>query len=190
MVNLVRTFIAIDIDDDNVRNELAKVRDYLSSTKAELKPVATENIHITLRFIGEMPLTLVSELCDKLSKEVTFKPFKIKVYGLGVFPNIHRPRVIWAGITEGASNIIELHDIVEKILRKLRIPPSREKFIPHITIARVKSSRNLPALRKAIELYIDKDFGGFIVNSIKVKRSILTPRGPIYSDICVIKAVE
>ncbi len=186
----VRTFIAVDIDDDRVKGRLASVRDYLVDSKADLKPVATENIHITLRFIGEIPITRVDQLCNALQEKLKFKPFKIRIEGLGVFPNIHRPRVIWAGVTEGSSQLVDLHNAVEKILRSLRIPANRERFVPHITIARVKSSRNLSRLVKYIEQYISEFFGEIVVNKVKVKRSILTPQGPIYSDLCVIKAVE
>ncbi len=189
-MSMIRTFIAVDIEDDSVRGKLAEVRDYLLSSKADLKPVATENIHLTLRFIGEIPLSKVNELCDVMRSKLVFKPFKIRVEGLGVFPNIHRPRVIWAGVTEGANELIQLHSDVEKLVRSIGIPPNREKFTPHITIARVKSSRNISRLVRYIEQYIEYVFGEFIVDKVKVKRSILTPKGPIYSDICIIKAVE
>ncbi len=189
-MNLVRTFIAVDIDDNNVLSKLAEVRDYLVGTKADLKPVATENIHVTLRFIGEIPMTKVQEICDALTSTLKFKPFTIKIEGLGVFPNIRRPRVIWAGVSRGTEELVKLHDIIEKTLRSLGIPPVREKFVPHVTLARVKSSKNLQSLIKAIEQFMNTEFGELVVNKVKVKRSILTRSGPIYNDICVIKAVE
>jgi len=189
-LSMVRTFIAIDIEDDETRGRLASVRDYLLDSRADLKPVATENIHLTLRFIGEIPVSKVNEICSILQENLRFKPFKMRIEGLGVFPNIHRPRVVWAGVTEGSSQLTELHSTIESLLRRLRIPPSREKFVPHITIARVKSGRNIARLVKYIEQYINEFFGEIIVDKVKVKRSILTPQGPIYSDLCVIKAVE
>lgn len=190
IMSMIRTFIAIDIDDDNVREKLARVRDYLLGSKADLKPVTTENIHLTIRFIGEIPLSKVNELCRILQNNLVFKPFKMKIEGLGVFPNIHRPRVIWAGVTEGASELTILHSNIEKLIRPLGIPPNREKFTPHITIARVKSSRNIHKLIKYLEQYINEFFGEILVDKVKVKRSILTPKGPIYSDLCIVKAVE
>jgi len=189
-MSMVRTFIAIDIENESVREKLARIRDYLVESKADLKPVATENIHLTLRFIGEIPLPKVNEICSILQENLVFKPFKMRIEGLGVFPNIHRPRVIWAGVTEGASELSSLHNSIEKLLRPLGIPPNREKFTPHITIARVRSSRNIQKLIKYIEQYINEFFGEIIVDRVKVKRSILTPKGPIYSDLCIIKAVE
>lgn len=185
----LRVFVAIDILEPNVLDQLSKIRDLLLESKADLKPVATENMHITLRFIGETPLHLVNSICNDLGK-IEFEPFKIRIKGVGVFPNIARPRVIWAGVSQGVENLSKLHDIVEKILRKHGVPPQREKFIPHITLARVKSGRNISRLVKIIQSIADTDFGEVLVDRIVLKRSILTPSGPIYRDICVAKARE
>lgn len=190
MVNLIRTFIAIDIDDDNVLAKLAEIRDYLTGTKVDLKPVATENIHLTLRFIGEIPLTKVQEICDRLISDLKFKKFTMKIEGLGVFPDIERPRVIWAGVSKGVEELTRLHDAIERLLRQLGIPPSREKFVPHITLARVRTPRNIHLLTETIKHIANTEFGEVVVDKVKVKRSILTRSGPIYNDICVIKAVE
>ncbi len=184
----IRVFIAVEINDPSVLDRLSKTRDLLLESKADLKPVATENMHITLRFIGEVPIQLVNSICNDLSK-IVFKPFIIRVKGVGVFPSITRPRVIWAGVDKGVEELARLHDIVEKIMRKHHISPQKEKFIPHITLARVKSRRNIPRLIKIIESIADTDFGEVKINRIVLKRSILTSSGPIYSDICDAKAV-
>lgn len=183
----LRVFVAVDVSDPHVLDQLSRIRDLLLESKADLKPVATENMHITLRFIGEIPMHLVNAICNDLIN-IEFEPFKIKIKGIGVFPNIARPRVIWAGVSEGVENLSRLHDLVEKIIRKHGIPPQREKFIPHITLARVKSGRNIPRLVKIIESIADADFGEVVVDRVILKRSILTPSGPIYRDICEVKA--
>lgn len=188
-VNGLRIFIAVDISDQNTLDNLSKTRDLLVETGADLKPVATENFHITIRFIGETPLTLVNEICNEL-KKLEFHPFKVKVRGIGVFPSITRPRVIWAGISEGVEELTMIHDYVEKILKRLGFPPDREKFIPHITLARVRSSRNLSKLVKLINEIVSMEFGEFIVNKVVLKRSILTSAGPIYNNICGVKSKQ
>ena len=185
----MRVFIAVDITNDDVLEKLVRARDLLLESKADLKPVSRENMHITLRFIGEIPSSLVYEICDCL-KELKFSPFKVRVKGIGVFPTIHRPRVIWAGIDEGVEELSRLHDDVEKTLRRLHIPPQREKFIPHITLARVRSGRNIQSLIKIIDSIADQDFGEFVVNELVLKRSILTPQGPIYNDVCKVRAID
>jgi 2'-5' RNA ligase len=101
-----------------------------------------------------------------------------------VFPNISRPRVLWAGVAEGADKLVELAKIVETIVRRLGVPPEREEFVPHITIARVKGSRNMDKLVKLVINLADMDFGYSNVTGIHVKKSVLTPRGPVYTNLC------
>lgn len=185
----LRVFIAVDINSHEVLSNLSRARDLLLESGADLKPVATENLHITIRFIGEYPSSIVKSICRELEK-IEFKPFKIHVRGIGVFPNINRPRVIWASVTEGSEELTMIHEKVEDILQRLGVPREKEKFVPHITLARVKSGRNIPRLVKIINSLIDMDFGEFLVDKIVLKRSVLTPSGPIYSDICSVKAME
>ncbi|MET1160172.1 MAG: RNA 2',3'-cyclic phosphodiesterase [Thermoprotei archaeon] len=185
----LRVFIAIDIEDNTVLSNLVRARDLLLESGADLKPVETENLHLTIRFIGETPLKIVNDICRELSK-LEFAPFKIHVKGIGVFPSIARPRVIWAGVSEGSDKLVEIHDKVEEILSKLGIPGEREKFVPHITLARVRSPRNLSKLVKIINNMIDMDFGEYTVTHIVLKRSTLTPSGPIYNDVCSVKAKQ
>ncbi len=185
----LRVFIAIDIDNPVVLDNLEKVRDLLVETGADLKPVSRENMHITLRFIGHVPIETTNKICELL-KNVRFTQFKARVKGVGVFPNINRPRVIWAGVSEGVEELTRLHDTVEKLLRRIRITPQREKFIPHITLARVKTGRNRESLIKLIGQLADYDFGEINVREIVLKNSILTPSGPIYSDICRVRAED
>jgi 2'-5' RNA ligase len=185
----LRVFVAIDIGDAEILSRLENARDLILSTKADVKPVSRENMHITLRFIGEVPLELANEICKAL-ETIRFKPFKIRIKGVGVFPNISRPRVIWAGVDGDVEKLVSLHDEVEARLRKLGLPGEKEKFIPHVTLARVKSGRNREALVKTIMSISDMVFGEITVDRILLKRSILTPSGPIYSDICSVRAAD
>ncbi|RLG80749.1 MAG: RNA 2',3'-cyclic phosphodiesterase [Thermoprotei archaeon] len=185
----LRVFVAIDIPSSEVLSNLSRARDLLVETGADLKPVATENLHLTIRFIGEVPIKIVNEICRGLSNLV-FKPFKIRVSGIGVFPSIARPRVIWAGVSEGVRELVQIHDEVNAVLAKLGMPPEREKFVPHVTLARVRSSRNLSRLVKVINSIISMEFGEFVVDRVTLKKSTLTPSGPIYNDVCSVKAKE
>lgn len=189
MLNEMRIFIAIDIGSVEVLEKLSKFRDLLASSNADLKPVSDDTIHLTVRFIGEVPVKTVNEICSSLSK-IVFKPFKIHVKGVGAFPSITRPRVIWAGVAEGTDELVKIHSEVENIIRKIGLPPDRERFIPHITLARVKTFRSSSNLTRIIAENYDYDFGEFVVNEIVLKRSILTPSGPIYNNIFSVKAVQ
>jgi len=183
---LIRTFIAVEIESLDVLRELVKVKSRLVETGAEIKPVEDENIHLTLRFIGEIPAGLVKVLCNEVAS-IKYPKFKMHVKGLGAFPNISRPRVIWAGVAEGADKLAELAGIVERIVRRLGIPPEREEFVPHITLARVKGSKGVDRLVRAVMDMQDVDFGYTDVTKLHVKKSVLTPSGPIYSDLCTVE---
>lgn len=187
MSELLRTFIAVDINRHEVLSELGRAVDLLVETGADLKPVSVENMHITIRFIGEVPMQVVNSICSELSK-MEFSSFKVRVRGVGVFPNISRPRVIWAGITSGVEELTRIHEVAESFLRRLGFEPDREKFVPHITLARLRSNRNLSKLVKVLNDVVMRDFGEFVVDEVVLKRSILTPSGPIYSNICSVKA--
>jgi 2'-5' RNA ligase len=182
----IRTFIAVEIENRDVLRGLIQARDKLVEIGADVKPVEDENIHLTLRFIGEVPARVASALCSSMSS-LKYQRFQMHVKGIGVFPSLSRPRVVWAGVAEGSEKIVELAGIVERIVRGLGIPPEREEFVPHITILRVKSGRNIDKLVKIISSMLDMDFGYSDVTRLHVKKSLLTPRGPIYSDLCVVE---
>lgn len=186
---LHRIFVAIDIPSADVVKKLAAVRDELVMTGADLKPVEDENLHITLRFIGEVEDEVVRKVCEAL-REIKFKAFGVRVKGLGAFPTVARPRVIWAGVAEGSRELVSLHLDVERKLRSLGIPPEREEFVPHITLARVKSPRKSRELADAIARYADYDFGFFEASRFVLKESTLTPRGPIYKDVCEVRSIQ
>lgn len=183
MSEMVRTFIAVEIRDTDTLRRLVAARDQLMATGADLKPVEDENIHLTVRFIGEIPTGLVKTLCDEISK-IEFQRFQMHVKGLGAFPSVIKPRVVWAGVVEGKDQLERLHEVVETIVRRLGIPPDREKFVPHITLARVKGYRGIEKLSRVLIDLQDFDFGTTEVDELVVKKSILTPRGPIYTNLC------
>ncbi|RLG77498.1 MAG: RNA 2',3'-cyclic phosphodiesterase [Thermoprotei archaeon] len=183
---MLRTFIAIEIEDPAVLKKLIEVKNYIAGVGAGIKPVEDENIHLTLRFLGEISQHSVEEVKRILTELKSIKRFNIRVKGVGAFPSITRPRVIWAGITEGAEELKRIRSIIDKAIVEhgLRdIKPDEHQFVPHITLARVKSSHLFAKLSTLISELQDEDFGVTPVTTIKLKRSILTPRGPIYHDL-------
>ncbi len=185
----VRAFIAVDIDDPEVRKKIIAFRDAVAASGAHVKIVEDENIHLTLRFLGNIPETLIDDIYDVM-RSIRFKPFKIRVSGVGCFPNINRPRVVWVGVTEGYEELKRIRDELERGLRGLGFRPEREEFVAHITVARVKSGRKREALRKVIEEFQDFDAGEMVVRYIRLKQSILTPRGPIYRTLREVSAED
>ncbi len=189
MEDRLRVFIAVDIDEPLLVSAIDRIKDSIVSTGVPMKPVESQNYHITLRFIGEIPYSLVEEIKRNVLVKITFNKFKITLKGLGAFPSNFRPRVVWIGVSDGFDELKKLRDAIEKNLRKLGLPPEKEKgFSPHLTLARIKGSRNVHSLIKIIDEYKDYVFGSMEVKSIKLKKSILTRSGPIYETLMEVKS--
>ncbi len=188
----IRAFIAIEIEDPQVLANLIKVRDALVATGADLKPVEDENIHLTIRFLGHISTVTLEAIKRILSQlpSIVGGHFEMLVKGVGAFPNIARPRVVWAGVTEGVEPLIRMRKFIDEQIQRERlydVHKDQHEFSPHITLARVRSGRNLARLSQLIEQYSDFEFGRTPVTEVKLKQSILTPRGPIYKDIFVVR---
>jgi len=178
----MRCFIAVDVEEPRLLDAIAEAQRRLQSSGADLKLVERENLHITLRFLGEIPPSL-AEAVGELIREMSFKPFRVCFRGVGAFPNIHRPRVIWIGVSDGAEELKGLYAQVERVLLGLGLRGEDRPFTPHLTIARVRSGRNRDRLAMTLESLIDAEFGFLTVSHVRLKRSTLTPRGPIYTTL-------
>ena len=178
----MRAFIAIDIGD-NVREKLVQAQDKIARTKAaKIKFVEPENLHITLKFLGEITeeqAKEISEILGKIAKK--YKKHEVKVKGIGVFPNYSYVRVIWAGV-EGDQIIKSMANDIERELRKLGFKRDKD-FIAHVTIGRVKFVKDKVELMLTLRELANEDFGIFTVDVIELKKSTLTPKGPIYETI-------
>ncbi|MEB3787914.1 MAG: RNA 2',3'-cyclic phosphodiesterase [Desulfurococcales archaeon] len=180
---MLRLFIAVDIEDPLVVSRLERVKEAIVSTGVPMKPVETHNLHITLRFIGEVDEGLAEEIKRQVLGELRFKRFRARLVGLGAFPGIYRPRVVWAGVGEGSEELTGLFRMLEDRLVRLGLRPEGKGFHPHVTLARVKGSRNLSALVKILEEYRDYEFGWINVDNVRLKKSTLTRQGPIYETL-------
>lgn len=182
MPETIRSFIAFDIEDDAILKRISDVQKMLLETGADLKLVEPKNIHITIRFLGNITSATVEKIGEEL-KKVQFTPFDIKISGVGAFPNMHYPRVLWAGIIEGTVQLKEIFNQIEPRLRSLGFAPDPKGFSPHLTIARVKSGRNKTELVKCLNQNVNYNFGTVRASCLRLKRSDLTPKGPLYSTL-------
>lgn len=187
----MRCFIAIEIEDNTTLLEILRLKREISELDLDLKPVEDENIHLTLRFLGEISLTSVESVKSILSDVGnSFGRFEMEVKGLGAFPSIHRPRVIWVGVGRGSEEILDIRKFIDNELsrRGLRdIHRDELDFHPHITLARVRSARNIHLLQRLYSMYSEHLFGTSPVTRVKLKQSILRPQGPIYRDIYTVE---
>ena len=184
----IRSFISVDVEDQNIIHGLVGVQRDLLGLASGLKPVEPQNIHVTLWFLGNITGDMVDRIHRKMM-EVRFKPFILEVRGVGAFPSPGRPRVVWAGIGRGEEELLNIYNQLEPRLRELGFRPDPRGFTPHITIARVKG-RPTPALAKRIVELADREFGAFRADCIRLKRSDLTPKGPVYTTLREVRAEE
>jgi 2'-5' RNA ligase len=174
---MVRLFVAIDLPCD-ITERFRIPQEILKASRARLSLVNPAIVHLTLKFIGEVPEDRVVPIQEALSG-VAFPPFPIKV-GCVSTDNPSRPRVVWCGISDDGRTAL-LHDLVENALAPFGIPRDTRRFRAHATIARVKSfdPSLIPALRQAgVE-----EFGSCTVTSWQLKKSTLTPQGPVYETL-------
>jgi len=183
----IRSFVAVDLEDPEIRNRITKAQEDLERTGASLKIVSADIMHLTLRFLGEIPQPTVQRVMEALDA-LRFPSFEVKFSGVGVFPNIRRISVVWVGIVQGQEQLGEIFRQLEPRLRQIGLPPDSKGFSPHMTVARVRSGVRKEELAKCVESMRDVEFGSMKVTAVRLKKSSLTPRGPIYTTIHEVSA--
>lgn len=168
-----RLFVAVDLPEA-IKEEITKISAQLPKDGVRL--VSKENLHITLKFIGEVEIKKVEEIKSKL-RSIKMKNFECKLKGVGVFPNENYIRVVWIGIE--SETLLQLAKKVESTLIDIGKKEDRE-FSPHLTIARVSKKIDL---QNFLWKNREREFGGFTVAEFALFESTLTPNGPIYKKI-------
>jgi 2'-5' RNA ligase len=177
-----RCFVAVDIDEPSLKAALRRAQSVLVATGADVKAVEEENIHITLKFLGEIPEEMTARVAE-LVRSIVFKPFTLRFRSVGVFPALSRPSVVWAGVSGEASEMLAVFTELERGLKALGFEPERRPFQPHVTLCRVRSGRNKAQLTEVLKDMEDEEFGPLRVEHIRLKKSVLTRNGPIYSNV-------
>ena len=177
----IRSFVAVDCDG-LLLPKFVEVQGRLSSTGAKMKLVEPENIHLTVKFLGDIEDSQVDEI-SQVIEGISFEPFEFRVEGVGVFPNLRRPATIWAGITEGVGELAEVFGKVNDGLARLGFEKDRRRFQPHLTIARIRGGENRDRLVEELMDLEDFEFGVVRVDRVSLKKSVLTRSGPIYTTL-------
>lgn len=175
----MRLFVALSLPEE-LRKRLAALVEGLARTRAPVKWVKRNNMHLTLKFLGEVEesrLQEIYEVCRLSAKEV--RPFSIRVGEIGAFPSTRRPRVIWVGANQPAE-LMTLHRRIEEGFQSTGFPAEKRRWTPHLTVGRVKGTQNMKALTSELERASLDPFS-FRVESFHVIQSVLKPEGPVYS---------
>lgn len=180
--DVVRAFLSIDIENQTLLPQISETQRKLDTTLAKMKLVEIENIHFTLRFLGDTSLTRIDEI-ETCLKRIKIEPFDIVVHGVGAFPTKRKPRVIWIGTTQNADRIQNLKKEIDSHLEELGYRSEKRKFTPHATIARVRYIKDAGKLASNLDSLANQPIGPMSVSKFKMKKSTLTPSGPIYETL-------
>jgi 2'-5' RNA ligase len=186
----IRSFIAIELPQ-GLKTELAKLQTKLKVERPRIKWVSPDDIHLTLKFLGDIEPAAVDRITRAMTEAVNgIRPFELTVRGLGVFPNPRQVQVVWVGL-EGQMDMLDrLYKQLENSMAKAGFPPEKRGFKPHLTLARV-ADEAMPEERKKFGDFITDSKAGinytFKDKDLSLMKSVLTPRGAIYSRLNLIE---
>jgi RNA 2',3'-cyclic 3'-phosphodiesterase len=181
----LRCFVAVGIPGP-LKEAVAGAIEALKKCGADVRWVAVENVHLTLKFLGETDESMVVRISDALSERLSsYSPFCINISGVGCFPDIRRPRVIWVGIEESPA-LKKLAGEVESLLADFGYPADDRAFSPHLTIGRVRSPKGIRGMMKDLEKLAAYSFGAMEIESVSLMKSELRPAGAEYGSLAEI----
>ena len=178
----MRAFVALEISDNDVLDSIAAFQRELMATRADLKTVERENIHFTVKFLGEITQSQAREADERL-RGLHLGRAVVEVKGVGAFPNIGRPNVVWAGVPVAHEE--RVRPIAQGAIAALEGIGERDRrpFTAHATLARVRSPRGAGELTTVLRSSSDRRFGEVRFLELKLKSSVLGPQGPTYTDV-------
>ncbi len=182
----MRAFIAIDLPVE-IKDYLGRIEERLKTSAADVKWVSPANIHLTLKFLGEIDEQKKDSLIRIIESIAKDKDaFSLRLSSAGAFPNIKYPRVVWIGIDKGSVEVLKIAEELEEKIEKIGIPKETREFSSHITIGRVKSGLNRLKLAEGIE-EINKELSEkqleLPAGKITLFKSTLSPKGPVYEPL-------
>ncbi len=185
-MTVIRAFIAIDLPI-SIQEKLAEILEFVKRSDTRVvRWVPASNIHLTIKFLGDVSRTNVEILTKILRSEVSrHRQFEIRVNGLGAFPSIRRPRVVWVGV-EAPPTLLSLQRSIEAETVRLGYAPEERPFSPHLTLGRVAHNATPEEVRKvadALTALKVGELGCAVVDHVCLFRSDLQPGGAVYTPL-------
>jgi len=180
----IRSFLALDPPEEVLR-EIGAVQNRLRKLiEGDIRWVRPEGIHLTLKFFGDISGGDVANIATVVEKAAEGeRPFSLAVIGAGVFPDPNRPRVLWLGMNGDVERLLAFQKGVEQALLQIGFPREERPFRPHLTLGRIKTSRGLIGLARALEKGEEYTAGRFVASGLSLIKSELTPRGAVYTKL-------
>ena len=180
----IRSFIAVDVEEP-VRHGLRHLLGELVQIKADVRWVREGGLHATLKFLGSVQAPRLPQLQATLGAGLAAQPvLQVQVCGLGAFPTLRRPRVLWVGLR--GAGLVELAAAVEQVTTACGFEAESRPFTPHITLGRVNGTRGWSRVEEVIKAHLSDDFGSSTVDKVTVYRSTLRPTGAVYTPLWTI----
>ena len=179
----MRLFVAITIPAD-LREKLAAMQRKFAETRADVRWVAPENLHITLKFLGEVDDPRAPEILERIARAAAQVPiFPLEIEGIDRLPPRGQVRVIVSRVVSPGQRIIKLHRLVDSGIGGMGLPMDTRVYVPHLTLGRVSSNHGLNRLLRLLEKHDLDFFGSFPVEKVTLYQSLLSPGGPRYIPI-------
>ena len=188
MVNYWRTFIAIELNDsvrETIHNAITTLQASIPSHA--IRWVSTENLHLTLKFLGDTPQMQAQDIQAQLQTiDQNQHPFTTEIVGCGCFPNVSNPRVVWLGLQNASDELIRLQQAVETNMMRFGFAREKRPFKPHLTVGRVKQHIDKQTLKKIGQGLKRAHLGKLAIwkcDAISFIKSDLTPSGAQYTTL-------
>ena len=184
---MIRSFLAIELPEA-IRKRIEEVQKDLRSSKSDVRWVSPEKIHLTLKFFGNVEESRVDTITKSIGPLVGgTRHFSLEVRGMGAFPNVRNPRVIWMGLIDEQQVLIPLQKQLEFTLETIGFQVEDRLFRPHLTLGRMDSGRGKDELIGRVQKYKEVKFGDVEVERLVLFKSDLKPTGPIYTPLGEVK---
>lgn len=180
---MIRAFIAVELPEA-LQQEVAGLQAAFRSAGADVKWVEPQNLHLTLKFLGDIEEKQVAELKEALGPAISGeKSFSIELEGIGAFPTTRSPRVVWVGVSLGKEQLVKCAQVVEEACQRLGFPKEERPFSTHLTIGRVRSRDRLAPFVKKLQVTEFRASTPAQVTRLILFQSILSSHGPTYTPL-------